>query len=228
MSTQLFVALDGIKEKTRQTLEEVELFMAVDGDFGFKINLDYVLAVGCEAAVLAVGQFGRPIFVDLKMWNGGRTMASVVAGLAQLGVAYTNGYALADKELAHAVRAAEGTNTEVLGLTVLTHYDDAYCRRHFLRSLLDTVGHLAKVALDAGCRGVILPGTTLGAVADIAIDPWVPGVRPPWYSDDRHSEEITPRAAKEAGVKAVVCGSPIMKSDDKVGALRAVLTDLAA
>jgi len=226
MSTMLFVALDGIKDKTAETLVAVESFMEVDGDFGFKINLDYVLAVGYKAAVGSIREFGRPIFVDLKMWNGGRTMASIVGDLVQLGVDYTNGYALAGKELARAVKAAEGSDTKILGLTVLTHYDEAYCQLHFRRSLPETVQHFAGISVDSGCHGIILPGTTLGEVTDLAGDKAVPGARPPWYSDDRHSEEITPRAAKEAGATIVVCGSPIMKSDDKVRALRMVLAEL--
>lgn len=225
MSSILWVALDGLKDKSGQTLQTAEQLAEVDGTFGFKINLDYVLAVGYEIAVNTIERFGQPIFVDLKMWNGGRTMSSIVADMVQLGVDYTNAYALADKELARAVKAAEGTDTEVLGLTVLTHYDDAYCRKHFLRSLSDTVAHFAEVSRDVGCRTVILPGTTLGAVADIEVGTCVPGMRPEWYSDSRHSEEITPFAAKEAGVDMGVCGSPVMKSPNPAEALQKVLAD---
>lgn len=227
MSTTLFVALDDIKDKAGQTLAAMGSFATVPGDFGYKINLDYLLVRGCAAAMETVRSFGRPIFADLKMWNGGRTMASVVDDLVALGVDYLNVYALADGEIERVVKATAGSKTKVLGLTVLTHYDEAYCQKHFRRSLPKTVGHFAKVAVDAGCHGIILPGTMLGEVADLSTIKVVPGVRSPWYQDTRHSEEITPACAKAGGANILVCGSPIMKAEDKPAALRRVLEEIA-
>jgi len=182
--------------------------------------------MGLKAAIKQVQQFGRPVFADLKMWNGTRTMASVIRNLVDAGVDYLNVYALADSLLPEAIKATEGSKTKVLGLTVLTHFSEDYCQKHFRRSLPETVSHFAKVAVLAGCHGIILPGTTLEAVADLDTIKVVPGVRPAWYKDTRHEEEVEPRVAVEKGANILVCGSPIMKSGNPVESLRRILAEM--
>lgn len=222
----LFVALDGLKKKTRETLTIAEQLLKVEGDFGFKVNLDYLLQKGIKAAVAGIRQFGKPIFTDLKMWNGKRTMASVAEDLVGAGVDYLNVYALADDQLSIAFQIANGSKTKILGLTVLTHYTEGYCQKHFRRSLAETVRHFAEVALDAGCHGIILPGTALEVVHDLKTIKVVPGVRPKWYEDSRHEQVTEPREAVEKGANILVCGSPIMKSSNKIEALKKVLLEM--
>jgi len=225
----LFVALDDLDKKERDTLEVAEQLSAVDGSFGFKVNLDYLLKYGLEGSVSAVKRiqyFGRPIFADLKMWNGTRTMRSVIEILVANEIDYLNVYALADELLPGAIQATDGSKTKVLGLTVLTHFSEAYCQKHFRRTLRETVRHFAEVAIDKGCHGIILPGTALEVVKDLKTIKFVPGVRPKWYKDTRHEEEVEPRIAVEQGADNLVCGSPIMKDPDKIGALKRILVEM--
>ncbi len=223
---ELFIALDGLREAESETIGVAKSLAEVNGNFGFKINLDYLLYRGVEGAVRNIQQLGRPVFADIKMWNGTRTMISVVEDIVGLGVDYLNVYALADTLIPKMVRVTRGTKTKVLGVTVLTHFDDAYCQRHFLRPLVSTVEHLASVAVEAGCDGIILPGTTLSVVEHLDTIKAVPGIRFPWYQDDRHEEEVDAQTAVQHGAKILVCGSPIMKSDNKVAALNRVLTEM--
>lgn len=223
---ELFIALDGLREAESETIGIAKSLAEVNGDFGFKINLDYLLYKGVEDAIRNIQQFGRSVFADIKMWNGTRTMISVVEDLVGLGVDYLNVYALADTLIPKMVRVTRGTKTKVLGVTVLTHFDDGYCRKHFLRPLVSTVEHFAKVAVEAGCDGVILPGTTLSVIEHLDTIKTVPGIRFPWYQDDRHEEEVDALTAIKGGAKILVCGSPITKSDDKVAALNRVLAEM--
>ncbi len=227
----VFVALDGLATERAKTLKTAEdLCKAEGGDFGFKINLDALidLDMGLREILAPIQELNRPIFADLKVFNGTRTMASLFGKLADLGINYTNVWAQAERLLPKAIKAVEGTQTKILGLTVLTHYDEAYCQRHFGRDFPSTVRHFAQVAVENGCHGIILPGTQLSAVRDLDTFKVVPGVRPTWYHDDRHSEEaeITPKEAAEAGADALVCGSPIMKSADPVAALSNILLEV--
>jgi len=226
MKPFLFIALDGLVEKEKETLIVAEQLTSVSGNFGFKINLDYLLKKGFKAALEPIQQFGRPVFADLKMWNGTRTMASVIENLAAMGVDYLNVYALADDLLPKAIRITEGTKTKVLGLTVLTHFSETYCQKHFKRSLQETVRHFAEIAVEADCHGIILPGTTLEVVADLDTIKVVPGIRPNWYKDTRHKEEVELRVAIEKGADILVCGSPIMKSRNPVKVLKKVLSEI--
>lgn len=163
----LFVALDSLANKEKETLEAAEQLSAVEGSFGFKANLDYLLKHGLEglaSSIKKVQVFGRPLFADLKMWNGTRTMRSVIEMIVDNGVDYLNLYALADDLIPEAILATNGSKTKVLGLTVLTHlthFSEDYCQRHFRRTLNQTVRHFAEVALEKGCHGIILPGTAL-------------------------------------------------------------------
>jgi orotidine-5'-phosphate decarboxylase len=228
MKPFLFVALDGLTKKEKETLGLAEQLSHVSGNFGFKINLDYLLnpEKGFRAALRPIQQFDRPVFADLKMWNGTRTMASVIENLMAIGVDYLNVYALAEDLLPKAIRITEGTKTKVLGLTVLTHFNEDYCQKHFKRSLAQTVRHFAEIALEAGCHGIILPGTTLEVVADLNTIKVVPGIRPNWYKDTRHEEEVEPQIAVEKGADILVCGSPIMKSENPVAALERILSEI--
>lgn len=221
----LFVALDGAEGHVIKRASELS---RVEGNFGFKVNLDYLLnpKKGLETTVGNIQQYDKPVFTDLKMWNGTRTMAEVIKNLVDLGVDYLNVYALADDLLPKAIEMTKNSKTKVLGLTVLSHYDDAYCQKHFRRTLKDTVRHFAEVAIKTGCHGIILPGTTLGIVRALKGIKVVPGVRPKWYKDTRHKQEIEPSAAIENGADMLVCGSPILKSPNHIEALKRVLLEM--
>lgn len=225
----LFVAVDDMSYFFKATVWKAKDVSGVEGDFGYKINLDAALDHGLESAVSIVRGFDphRQLFVDLKMWNGKRTMASVVKQAVDLGVDYINVYALADDQIPEAVEMTKGSETKVLAVTVLTHYTEEYCKKHFRRTHEETVRHLTQTAIDAGCHGVILPGTALKAVRHFLTTKVCPGIRPAGYKDNRHAEEVTPGEAKEWGADIVVCGSPIMKAEDPAMALRQVLGELS-
>jgi len=224
----LFVALDDLSQKEEETLKTAEQLSGIKGNFGFKVNLDYLLnpKKSLKTAVKSIQQFGRPVFTDLKMWNGTRTMASVIENLVALEVDFLNVYALADNLLPKAIQITEGSNTKVLVLTVLTHFDETYCQRWFRRSLQETVRFSAEVALERGGHGIILPGTALDIVQDLKTTKAVPGVRPKWFKDTRHKEEIEPRMAVEKNADILVCGSPITKAADKIEALKRILEEM--
>jgi len=229
MKPFLFVAPDDLSTEEEKTLATLKKLAAQeDWEFGIKLNLDYLLnrTKSLEKTISKIRTLKRPIFADIKMFNGTRTMKSVFQTLVDLEVEYVNVYALADDLLPKAIEITEGTKTKVLGLTVLTHFDDDYCQRHFKRSLEETVRHFSEVAIEAGCHGIILPGTTLSVVSDIDTIKVVPGVRPNWYKDDRHKEEVTPKNAVENGANILVAGSPVMKSATPILSLEKILREM--
>lgn len=224
----LCIALDGLAEQERETLQIAADLSSVFGPkIGFKLNLDYLLSRGIHTAIANVRQYNHhPIFADLKMWNGGRTMATAVRELVNMGVDYLTVYALADDELTQAVATTKNSATKVLGVTVLTHFNEQYCIKHFKRSFRDTVRHLAETALERGCHGLILPGTSLDVVDGLDTLKGVPGIRPGWYQDTRHEQEVEPALAVQGGANLLVCGSPVTKSSDPVSAGRQLLAEI--
>jgi len=224
--TTLFVAADGLSSEEGETRNILWGLVGAGLQFGIKVNLDYILQHGYARAFSDLRVYDRQLFVDLKMWNGKRTMVDVAKAMVGHEVDFFNIYALADSEIPPVIEVTRGTKTKVLAVTVLTHYDDAYCQRHFQRSLWEAVRHFGETAVELGCDGIILPGTVLDAVAHLDTVKVVPGVRPLWYKDTRHSEEIEPSVAKKKGADIVVCGSPIMKSDDPAAAMKRILQEL--
>ena len=226
-SPTLFVALDGLSTNEDATCEAAaRMSEEVEGNFGWKMNLDYLLAKGVPLVFGAPGGPPRPIFADTKTWNGKRTITDLAKMLVDADVDYFNVWVQADDQLEGAVKATEGSNTKILGVTVLTHYGDDWCKRYFQRSLEETVVFLTTRAKELGLPGVVLPGTCLPAVKGIDIIKAVPGIRMADFKDDRHQQEVTPEFAAQNGANIVVCGSPIMKVADKVAALRQVLSRL--
>ncbi|MFH0960256.1 MAG: orotidine 5'-phosphate decarboxylase / HUMPS family protein [Pseudomonadota bacterium] len=226
----LFVAFDSLRDRFDETIVDMYNLSETGERFGIKINLDAVLndPGGGSIWLDRVTRLGRSLFVDLKMWNGKRTMTDIAKMLVDAHVDYFNVWVQADDQLTGAVKATEGSKTKILGVTVLTHYNDDWCRAYFRRSLEETVVFLTQRAKDLGLHGVILPGTCLSAIKDINLIKAVPGIRAEDLKDDRHKQEVTPEFAAQNGADIVVCGSPIMKASDKVSALRKVLLQLSS
>lgn len=226
---KLFVAVDyRTKEEATGLIEQIN---NVQGDFGYKLNLDLLLLQGGLNVLDEFTSFGRPIFADLKMWNGRRTMASIVDILASKGVALTNIYAHAGtKFLKAAVEAIDGRDLGILGLTVLTHYTDEDCMRIYQQPLKESVRMLSEIAHEGECYGLVLPPTTLDVVKNLDMIKTTPGIRPKWYEkpeDNWQAQVATPSGAITAGANILVIGSPIRKDADPPAALKRTLDEIA-
>ena len=225
--TFLFVALDDLVDVETETLKKAEQLCLVNApNFGFKVNFDYLSLKGLGAGIRTVQQFKRPVFADLKMNHGSRTMARVVAELVNLSVEYTNVSALMDGLIPDLVEVAKSSKTKILGLTVLSHFNDDYCRSHFRRTMFEAIQHFGQVALLRGCHGVIVPGTMLSAIEEWNTIKVATGIRPSWYKDDRHQQTIEPAQAVAHGADILVCGDPIMKDTGPVVALQKFLSEM--
>lgn len=221
----LYVALD--HDEQRENLSLAEELSQVAGNFGYKLNLDHVVLWGLDY-VRDIQSQEKPVFVDLKVNNGPRTMSNIFATLADMGVNHTNVWSFADELITPAVKAVEGSETKVLGVTITTRFDDYYCQRHFGRSMRESVHHFAKVAIDAGCDGIILPGTCLDTVSDISTSKLVPGIRPEEYkrTADAQKQIVTPHEAIVNGADILVCGSPIYRAPNPVESLETILSQM--
>ncbi|OGF22934.1 hypothetical protein A2Y83_02115 [Candidatus Falkowbacteria bacterium RBG_13_39_14] len=228
MIPKFFVAVDG--GDYCNTYNKLEKISAVGGDYGIKLNLDNILT---NASIIeyVVKKTQRFLFVDLKMWNGSRTMSEVVKHLALWGANMVNMYALADDMLEAPVAIAKKAGLTVLGVTVLTHYTEAYCQKFYKMTMNELVRLLAETALSRGCDGYILPGNSLDAVRDLGGEKFNPAVRPAWFNDKKtnlQEQIMAPGEAIKKGATIVSCGSPIFESPDPAGALRLILDEIVA
>jgi orotidine-5'-phosphate decarboxylase len=181
-----------------------------------KLNADAADSVGWSSLLEPYRQFELPIFLDIKMLQGKGTMAERAKLAASLGVDFINASAMQDFLLTGPVQALVGTDTRLLGLTIPTHFGEAYCREYFGRSLNETVSFLARKAVGFGCHGIILPATSLLAVADLDTIKVTPAIRPDWSERAANDQEetATPTEAVLGGSNILIVGSPIRKYHD--------------
>ena len=211
-------------------IKKARMIEGVEGNYGIKLNLDLILR-GSQI-ITEIGEItGRPVFTDLKMNNGKRTMRELVQEMADRGAKMVNAYVQADRLLYDAIKTAEDNGMIFLGVTVTTHFDDDYCQKYYRRSLIETVGFLAQRAVDLGCHGYILPGTMLKFVSDVGGLKFIPATRPSWFVDKKTNDQeqlCQPGEAIMNLADMVSCGSPVFKSPDPKKALRLILEEVDA
>lgn len=237
----VFVALDLENQKENARLAQ-SLALKVVGNFGFKLNLDSLLELKKDSMsafefIKHIRSFGHPVFVDLKMWNGRRTMSNIVKRCVELEVDLVNVYAHAGtKFLRQLSKLTQGTKTRLLALNVLTHYDNDYCQRVYGKNFDDSVESLVRVTRDGGVDGLVLAPTMLGnptVRSFIRANRWVvlcPGIRPEWYANKSanfQQQITTPTQAVEGGANYLVVGSPIHSAQEPDRALCLVLEEVA-
>jgi len=228
MLPKFFLANDASNSK--EALNNLNKISSVPDNYGIKLNLDLVLR-DINIIGKVIDKTNRAVFVDLKMWNGKRTMNEVIKTVAARGASMINVYALADSMLERAIETAKKVNLTVLGVTVLTHYDNDYCLKFHNMPLLDLVRLLAENTLKRGCDGYILPGTTLEAVYDLKGIKFNPAVRPNWYKDkniNAQKQIMEPKEALKNGASIVSCGSPVFKSANPAEALQLIIDEVEA
>lgn len=255
----LYVALDF---DTHEEIYQVakELADCEYMNFGFKVNLDSVLDLSKDAEtpyqfISTMKSFGRPIFVDLKMWNGVRTMTNIIKQCVELDVDIVNVYChiggldIGGYEMNKLVSLVKGTHTKLFGVTVLTHYSNYYRNTLYGAPFVcsmgnseqdkkiggeDLTGIIPNLVGMAGIwelDGVILPAPDLHTVTNHDISKMCPGIRPDWVPvDQRNSNNqtkiMTPWEAVEAGADYLVVGTPIIKADNRIEALNKVLDEM--
>lgn len=237
----LYVAIDTPDIYVARERAEAVTHVGDLDTFGFKLNLDLIAKYGFIKTIEQFrSAYRRPIFADMKMWNGGRTMADLAIELGRAGAQLTNMYVQAGDKFMRKVAEAvmkEGL-IDVYGVGVLTHYTDAEVRKLYNRGsgdreadLADVVRYLGYEADDAGLHGYIQAGTLLCETYHLAIPRLVPAVRPDWFADTKANDQeqtVTPGNAIRDGARTVVCGSPIFKSLDPADALRKILVEIGA
>ncbi len=231
----VYVALDYDGQKKNLDFAR-ELAEGVSSDdYGFKINLDSFAYFHPDAwtpyaFVSEIRLLGRPVFLDLKMWNGGRTMSNIAKGCAELGVDIINMHAHAgERFIKRVAETLKGSGTKLFCVTVPTHYNDEDTRKETGKSLSDTVRMYATISRDGGADGIIVPGTQLEVLKDISLLKLCPGIRPVWYVDTKDNDQeqtVTPREAVEGRADYLVVGSPIRKSKNKAEALEKILSEV--
>ncbi|MDD9858832.1 MAG: orotidine-5'-phosphate decarboxylase [Nitrospira sp.] len=222
---RLIFALDVPTAQAAETVLE-----AVHESVGIiKVGLELFASEG-PAVIRLVRQFGKPVFLDLKVLDIAETVQRTTARVAEMGVSFLTVHAQR-KALAAAVQGRDGNPAlHILAVTVLTNIDHADLREWGEgQSVADLVVARARVAAEVGCDGVVASGKEPVAIRSAIDTPLLivtPGVRPAGQAVDDHARSATPRQAIQAGADYVVVGRPIRDAPDPRAAAQALVGEM--
>ncbi len=230
METQgrIWVALDTQKEKALEIAERVAKLTAVGG---FKVNRlidqEVFRRDGEKRLFRELAQYKKPIWADTKFIDIPRTVAArtepyVLSGMVQYITVMAKG---GIPMMRDAVKAA-GQAIDVIAVTELTSLTEEEV--HLLSGLPSkaSVINLARSAVLAGVKYLVCSGQELPVLKKHPeLEPlrmFVPAIRPEWSQVDTPDQKrvMTPVEALRLGAKMVVIGSPIVKAENPVDAVK--------
>jgi orotidine-5'-phosphate decarboxylase len=179
----------------------------------FKIGLQLFTAVG-PAIVRETQSLGAKVFLDLKFHDIPNTAKEAVKSAVALGVDMTTIHLGGGPAMvSESVKAAEGTKTLVLGVTVLTSMDDETLDIVGVpRPAADQVLRLAEMGANCRLRGVVASPheiTPLREAFGHGLVIVTPGVRPAGSDKGDQRRVMTPGEAVRCGADYLVIGRPI-------------------
>lgn len=215
-NTELMLALD-----LNELSEVKRLLQEVSGSISFfKIGLRLYLREGNNVIRMIRDQ--GSVFLDLKFHDIPNTVYNAVSESVKFGVDFVDVHASGGKEMmTAALKAASGTATKVLGVTVLTSLTDCELSTELKCSLgVDKmVPHLAQLAKNTGLHGIVASARELPALRTLLGGEFIiatPGIRLSEGGQDNDQKRVeTPALAARNGADFIIVGRPILESTDK-------------
>lgn len=196
----------------------------------FKVGLELFIAQGPRVIEQVRRAGARKVFLDLKLHDIPATMAAAAASAARLGVDMLTCHC----DQAGIFKDVDLGGVELLGVTVLTSLGGgdlaAMGYREGLTDPQALVLHRARLALAAGCRGVVCSGREAAAVrAALGPGPHIicPGIRPAGGQVQDQKRVVTAGQAVSDGASHVVVGRPIRSAADPAAAAAALVAEIA-
>lgn len=220
----IFVAID-----TPDLARAVHIAEAVrEHAGGLKLGLEFFSAQGPEG-VRRIGEFGLPIFLDLKLHDIPNTVAKAMEALAPLQPAILTVHAAGGREMLVAAKRAAPPSTKVVAVTLLTSLDAGDLADLGIdRSPAEQVGRLTRVARDSGVDGIVCSGAEVAGARGAWPDGFfvVPGIRPAGAEVGDQKRVVTPAQALADGASVLVIGRPITGAADPRRAIMEIAAEL--
>jgi orotidine-5'-phosphate decarboxylase len=221
---RLIVALD------LSSVEAAEALVVRLGDAVsfYKIGYQLAYAGGLSYAQKLTGA-GKQVFLDLKLHDIGNTVAQGVKSVARLGVTFLTVHAY--PQTMQAAVEARGGALRILGVTVLTSYDDDDLNAAgYETSVKALVARRAEQARALGIDGLVCSpeeAANVRAIAGAGMALVTPGIRPTGAEAADQKRIMTPAAAIAAGADYLVVGRPIVAASDPRAAAEAIVAEIA-
>jgi orotidine-5'-phosphate decarboxylase len=197
----------------------------------YKIGLGMLTGGGLALANELADEYGKRIFLDMKLFDIGATVEAAVRGLARF-----NHDFLTVHGDPHVVRAAaegkSGSDMKILAVTILTSLDRADLDASLIKpgEITDLVQERAGLALSNGADGVIASPQEAALIRALSEADGklivTPGVRPVGAALGDQKRVMTPTQAIANGADHVVVGRPIWQHPNPKAAAQAVVAEL--
>jgi len=199
----------------------------------YKIGLGMLTGGGLALANELKAEFGKRIFLDMKLFDIGATVEHAVRGLAQFDLDFLTVHG--DPHVVHAAKeGSAGKELKILAVTILTSLDRTDLDGALIKSglIADLVVERAGKAFDAGADGVIASPQEAALIRALPEAKGklivTPGVRPAGAALGDQKRVATPAQAVTNGADHVVVGRPIWESPSPRAAALAILADLSS
>jgi orotidine-5'-phosphate decarboxylase len=196
----------------------------------FKIGLQLFTAAGPEV-VSRVRDTGAKVFLDLKLYDIPNTVAHAVESAAELGIHMLTIHLSGGAAMAEAAVASRPKNLSLLGVTVLTSFDQAMIRELGIAATVEEqVLRLANIGRSAGVQGFVVSPEEIEVIHGQFGEQFqivVPGIRPSWAETGDQKRIMTPRQAVDAGADYLVIGRPIIAHKNPLEAVEKIVGELA-
>jgi orotidine-5'-phosphate decarboxylase len=226
LRSRLIIGLDvGSVAEARSLVDRI-------GEAGafYKIGYQLAYAGGFELARDLIAE-GKKVFLDLKLHDIGNTVEEGVRSISRLGVTFLTIHAY-PQTMRAAVAGKAGSALKILGVTVLTSYDESDLLEagYAPESAADLVARRAAQARDIGLDGIVCAAPEAERVrAVIGPDRLIvtPGIRPAGSEAGDQKRVVTPAEAIRLGANHLVVARPIVRAADPKAAAEAILRDIA-
>ncbi len=173
---------------------------------------------------------GKQVFLDMKLLDIDNTIEKGVENIVKMGVQMTTLHAYPNAMKA-AVKAAQGSDLCLLGVTVLTSMDDDDLKNAgYAHEAKELVLKRAQQASDLGMGGVVASAQESAGIREI-INPKMaivtPGIRPAGSEVGDQKRVMTPADAIKAGSTHLVVGRPITAADDPKKSAQNIIDEIA-
>ncbi len=175
---------------------------------------------------------GKRVFLDLKFCDIPATVSGAVSSACRLGAELITVHLLGGKEMVSAAaraRDASGSGARIVGVTVLTSFDDAAALEVGLAlPASQAAEHLAVRAVSWGADGVVCSAVELERLRPVLPPPLLlvcPGIRPAASGDDQ-KRTGTPAEAVRRGADFLVVGRPVTAAPDPAAAVSQILEEM--
>jgi orotidine-5'-phosphate decarboxylase len=194
----------------------------------YKIGYQLAYAGGLPL-VRQLANAGKKVFIDLKLHDIGNTVARGVESIAKSGAAFLTVHAY-PQTMKAAVEGRAGSGLKILGVTVLTSYDDGDLHAAGYRlGVSDLVEARAQQAQVLGVDGLVCSPEEAASLHKIVGHQMVlvtPGIRPAGATTGDQKRIMTPARAISAGADYLVVGRPVIEAADPKATADAIQAEI--